>query len=89
MTRNRDTAVYLARYVQKSEPPPGPGLLDRDGLITTAELAAFLSLPVQTLRQWRYLGVGPKAFRVGRHLRYEPSEVRRWLDQDCTGERSA
>jgi hypothetical protein len=66
-----------------------PGLLDRDGLITTAELAAFLSLPVQTLRQWRYLGVGPKAFRVGRHLRYEPAEVRRWLHQDCQGERSA
>jgi len=63
-----------------------PGLLDRDGLITTAELAAFLSLPVQTLRQWRYLGVRPKAFRVGRHLRYEPAEVRRWLHQDCRGE---
>jgi predicted DNA-binding transcriptional regulator AlpA len=64
---------------------PGPGLLQRDRLITTAELAEFLSMPVRTLRQWRYLGVGPKAFRVGRHLRYEPSEVRRWLDQDCTG----
>jgi predicted DNA-binding transcriptional regulator AlpA len=89
MTRNRDTAAYLARYVQKSEPPPGPGLLDRDGLITTAELAAFLSLPVKTLRDWRYTGVGPRALRVGRHLRYEPSEVRRWLTQDCTRERSA
>ena len=65
---------------------PGPGLLERDGLITTAELAAFLSLPVRTLRQWRYLGVGPKALRIGRHLRYEPSEVRRWLDQECTRE---
>jgi predicted DNA-binding transcriptional regulator AlpA len=65
---------------------PGPGLLERDGLITTAELAAFLSLPVRTLRQWRYLDVGPKALRIGRHLRYEPSEVRRWLDQDCTRE---
>lgn len=63
-----------------------PGLLERDGLITTAELAAFLSLPPKTLRQWRYLGVGPKAFRIGRHLRYEPSEVRRWLDQECGGE---
>jgi predicted DNA-binding transcriptional regulator AlpA len=64
--------------------PHRPGLLERNGLITTAELAAFLSLPVRTLRQWRYLGVGPKALRIGRHLRYEPSEVRRWLDQDCS-----
>jgi predicted DNA-binding transcriptional regulator AlpA len=43
-------------------------------------------LPAQTLRQWRYTGVGPKAFRIGRHLRYEPAEVRRWLDQECTSE---
>ena len=69
--------------------PEGGGLLERDGLITTAELAAFLSMPVKTLRQWRYLGVGPKAFRMGRHVRYEPTEVRRWLDQECRRERTA
>ena len=37
-----------------------PGLLDRDGLITTAELAAFLSLPVKTLRQWRISAWDPR-----------------------------
>ncbi|HLM63875.1 MAG TPA: helix-turn-helix domain-containing protein [Acidimicrobiales bacterium] len=68
--------------------PSGPGLLERDGLISTDELAAFLVLPVKTLRQWRYLGVGPKAYRVGRHLRYRPAEVRRWLDEDCTRDRT-
>ena len=66
--------------------PEGGGLLERDGLITTVELAAFLSLPVKTLRQWRYLGVGPRALKVGRHLRYQPAEVRRWLDEVCTSE---
>jgi hypothetical protein len=85
MTTDEVTARYLAKYVAKSAPPPGPGLLDRDGLITIAELAAFLSLPVKTLRDWRYTGVGPRALRVGRHLRYEPDEVRRWLVEDCTG----
>jgi predicted DNA-binding transcriptional regulator AlpA len=70
-------------------PPPPPGLLDRDGLITTAELAAFLSLPAKTLRDWRYTGVGPRALRIGRHVRYEPSEVRRWLQEDCERGRSA
>jgi Helix-turn-helix domain len=90
MTTDEATARYVAKYVAKKERPAGRGLLERDGLITTAELAAFLSLPVRTLRQWRYLGVGPKAFRVGRHLRYEPPEVRRGLDQECTrGERTA
>ena len=92
MTGNRDTAMYLAKYVakaQRSEALTTPGLLDRDGLITTAELAAFLSLPVKTLRDWRYTGVGPRALRVGRHLRYEPVEVRRWLEDDCRSKRSA
>jgi hypothetical protein len=87
MTNDRAAATYLARYVAKrvqANQQPSPGLLDRDGLITTAELAAFLSLPVKTLRDWRYTGVGPRAFRVGRHLRYEPAEVRRWLAEDCT-----
>jgi hypothetical protein len=64
-------------------PHPDPGLLDRDQLITPAELAMFLSIPAGTLRQWRYLDVGPKALRVGRHIRYEPAEVRRWLEEDC------
>jgi hypothetical protein len=83
VTTNPDTVRYLAKYVAESD-PPGPGLLQRDGLITTAELAAFLSLPVKTLRDWRYTGVGPRALRVGRHLRYEPAEVRRWLVEECT-----
>jgi hypothetical protein len=60
------------------------GLLDRDGFIETAELAAYLAVPVKTLRQWRYLGVGPRAYRVGRHLRYRPADVRRWLEDECT-----
>jgi Helix-turn-helix domain len=89
MTTDEVMARYVAKYLAKAERLPSPALLERDGLITTAELATFLSLPVQTLRQWRYLGVGPKAFRVGRHLRYEPAEVRRWLDHECRGNRSA
>jgi hypothetical protein len=61
--------------------------LDRDltgrPLLTCADLAALLSVPVATVRQWRYTGSGPKAFKVGRHLRYDPAEVTRWLVEDC------
>jgi predicted DNA-binding transcriptional regulator AlpA len=49
-------------------------------LWTPAEVAAFLRIPVASLYQWRYQRKGPRAFRVGRHLRYESSEVRRWLE---------
>jgi hypothetical protein len=38
-------------------------------LLTPQDLAAFLRIPVKTLYQWRYQGIGPTAIRVGRHLR--------------------
>jgi hypothetical protein len=31
--------------------------------------------------QWRYLGTGPKAGRVGRHLRYDHEDVKAWFRQ--------
>jgi excisionase family DNA binding protein len=43
------------------------------------ELAGFLGVPVKTVYRWRGHGTGPAALRVGRHLRYHPAEVHRWL----------
>lgn len=48
-------------------------------LMTVEEVAEFLSVPVATLYQWRHKGTGPTAFRVGRFLRYDLSDVRDWL----------
>jgi hypothetical protein len=50
-------------------------------LWTVEETARFLRVPKATLYQWRYLGIGPKAGRVGRHLRYDPAEVIAWFRQ--------
>ncbi len=47
---------------------------------TPRELAAFLGVPVKTLYQWRYVGEGPPAIRVGKHLRYRWEEVEAWLE---------
>ena len=55
-------------------------------LWTADDVSAFLGVPVTTLHQWRYLGQGPVAFRVGRHLRYDPVRVKRWLVDSCLGE---
>jgi excisionase family DNA binding protein len=44
------------------------------------EAAEYLGIPVATLYRWRHHGTGPKAYRVGRHLRYDPALVRQWLD---------
>ena len=43
------------------------------------DVSAFLRVPVGTLYQWRYRKTGPKAYKVGRHLRYYPADVRTWL----------
>jgi excisionase family DNA binding protein len=50
-------------------------------LWTAEDVAKFLGVPVATLYQWRYRRTGPRAYRVGRHLRYRPAEVRAWLDK--------
>jgi len=44
--------------------------------LTANEVAAILRVPVATLHQWRYLGTGPKAYRPGRRLLYDPADVR-------------
>lgn len=48
-------------------------------MATPAELADFLQIPVKSLYQWRYQGRGPRAHRVGRHLRYRWEDVEDWL----------
>jgi predicted DNA-binding transcriptional regulator AlpA len=57
-----------------------------DRLWTVYDVSAFLGVPVATLYQWRYKRVGPPAYRVGRHIRYDPAAVRTWLNtQDAYG----
>jgi predicted DNA-binding transcriptional regulator AlpA len=50
-----------------------------DRLWTIDDVSAFLQVPTATLYQWRHQRVGPPAFKVGRHLRYDPAAVRSWL----------
>lgn len=54
-----------------------------DPLWSVEEVAAFLGIPVATLYQWRYRRTGPRAAKVGRHLRYDPADVRAWLDRQA------
>ncbi|HEY0002862.1 MAG TPA: helix-turn-helix domain-containing protein [Actinoplanes sp.] len=48
-------------------------------LWTVDDVADFLQVPVATLYQWRHHRSGPPAFKVGRHLRYDPAGIRLWL----------
>ncbi|MFD4124119.1 helix-turn-helix transcriptional regulator [Streptomyces globisporus] len=47
--------------------------------LTPLDLADLLGVPVETVYQWRRKDTGPRGFRVGRHLRYDPEDVRAWV----------
>jgi predicted DNA-binding transcriptional regulator AlpA len=52
----------------------------RPRLWTVQDVADYLGVPVRTLYDWRCRDYGPRARKVGRYLRYEPAEVRHWLE---------
>jgi excisionase family DNA binding protein len=52
-----------------------------DRLWTVDDVSTFLGVTVATLYQWRHHRTGPPAYKVGRHLRYDPAEVRSWLSK--------
>jgi excisionase family DNA binding protein len=47
--------------------------------LTPVDLADLLGIPVETVYQWRRKNTGPRGFRVGRHLRFHPEDVRAWV----------
>lgn len=54
--------------------PPDP-----DHLWDVDEVAAFLQVPVATVRWWRENHRGPRGFIVGRLLRFAPGDVLAWV----------
>ncbi len=62
--------VTASRTGEKAGPDP---------LWWVQDTAEYLQLPVATLYRWSSRREGPPAYRVGRHLRYDPAEVRAWL----------
>lgn len=51
---------------------------ERD-LLSTDELAAYLSVHPDTLMRWRQLNKGPAFIRIGKKIWYERSVVVAWL----------
>ncbi|MEU2400293.1 helix-turn-helix domain-containing protein [Streptomyces pseudogriseolus] len=49
------------------------------------DVADLLGVPVETVYQWRRKGTGPRGFRVGRHLRFDPEDVRAWVESLMEG----
>ncbi|PBC62916.1 DNA-binding protein [Streptomyces sp. Tue6028] len=53
--------------------------------LTPLDVAELLGVPIETVYQWRRKRTGPRGFRVGRHLRYDPDDVRAWVESLLKG----
>lgn len=51
-----------------------------DGLATSAELAEYLNVKPQTLRNWVHLKKGPPFVMVEGARRYDWADVNAWLE---------
>jgi hypothetical protein len=50
-------------------------------LVNDKTAATYMDLATQTLRNWRFLGKGPKYVRLGdRCIRYRLDDLDRWLN---------
>ncbi|MFI1995722.1 helix-turn-helix domain-containing protein [Actinoplanes sp. NPDC020271] len=48
---------------------------------TVDDVAAYLRVDKETVYTWRKRHYGPIGRKVGKHLRYDPAEVRAWYRQ--------
>lgn len=51
---------------------------ETEDLWTIRRTAQYLGVPPGTLYQWHHRHIGPPVSKIGRHLRYDPGEVRDW-----------
>ena len=49
--------------------------------LTPEDLAVLFEVPVSTIYGWRQKHYGPRAAKIGKHLRYRRVEVDRWVAQ--------
>ncbi|MEU6005916.1 helix-turn-helix domain-containing protein [Streptomyces sp. NPDC047453] len=80
-------------YFQHAEDPVSPtapvrtdpratlrgGLPDR--YLTPDDIAEMFEVPLETVYQWRKKRTGPPGFRIGKHVRYDPADVRAYVIQ--------
>jgi len=53
--------------------------------IREQRLADLLGMSLPGIRRWRYSGAGPRFVKFGSSVRYDVSEVERWIASQPTG----
>ncbi|MFJ4790568.1 helix-turn-helix domain-containing protein [Streptomyces sp. NPDC088794] len=62
------------------------GLPDR--YLTPEDIAVIFKVPKETVYQWRKKRTGPPGFRIGKYVRYDPADVRAYITQRKTHDRT-
>ena len=69
--------------------PTNDQLPTGDVWLSNQDLADRYGVDVRTIRHWRMAGTGPRGVRLGRHVRYALTEVRRWERQQARDQAEA
>jgi excisionase family DNA binding protein len=64
-----------------------PKEVELEKLLTTKEVAELLGVPYRTILDWRP-DQRPPAARIGKHLRFRPSDVDSWIENKMASGRS-
>ena len=65
------------RSVRTSSDSSGAAALEP--LLSIDDVAGYLGVSVTTIYDWRVAGKGPRAIKVGRHLRFAVSDLMAWV----------
>ncbi|MEV6528321.1 helix-turn-helix domain-containing protein [Streptomyces sp. NPDC051639] len=76
----------------RSAQPDPPSTL-RSGLpdryLTPNDIAEMFEVPLETVYQWRRKRTGPPGFRIGKHLRYDPTDVHAYVIERKSADQAA
>ncbi|MFJ6831429.1 helix-turn-helix transcriptional regulator [Streptomyces sp. NPDC091209] len=62
------------------------GLPDR--YLEPEDIAVIFGVSLETVYQWRKKRTGPPGFRIGKHLRYDPADVRAYVTERKTADQA-
>ena len=76
--------MHAKSLVATAQPIAAP--LNPADLLDEREVAAALNVALNTLRNWRWKGEGPRFVKIGkRAVRYRRSDVYAFIEGDATG----
>jgi excisionase family DNA binding protein len=58
-----------------------PAAAPPDKWLSLEDIAEELGVPVRSVYAWRSMGVAPKGYKIGKHIRVKRSDLDAWLEQ--------